>query len=218
MSNEQQMNSLDRFRKDPGRLVLEEHGNCEVPAGCGGVVLRWRMPRAALSIVFWCYHPGEGTWWLHGNSLPTSRVDLLPGQHVLGCSLSGVDLSKGVLLFAAVAEPPASARTQTDRTTPPIFKVVSGADDTWRFSLDPPRDWLLSSFDATAWPALVAVDAPTFTRNEPGMFMSQRCIRMGASCLGLSAEHAAQSGPARNSIRIRKVLEVPDLGQAGTST
>jgi hypothetical protein len=38
------LNSLDRFRKHPGQLVLEEHGHCEVPAGCGGVVLRWRNP------------------------------------------------------------------------------------------------------------------------------------------------------------------------------
>ena len=43
MADEQQLNSLSRFRKQPGRLVLEEHGHCEVPAG-GGVVLRRRNP------------------------------------------------------------------------------------------------------------------------------------------------------------------------------
>ena len=29
----QRLNSLDRFRKQPGKLILEEHGSCEVPAG-----------------------------------------------------------------------------------------------------------------------------------------------------------------------------------------
>ena len=36
------INTLSRYRGRPPRLVLEEHNHCEVPAGCGGVVLRWR--------------------------------------------------------------------------------------------------------------------------------------------------------------------------------
>lgn len=39
---ELKLNSISRFSKQSPRLVLEEHGHCEVPAGCGGVVLRWR--------------------------------------------------------------------------------------------------------------------------------------------------------------------------------
>ena len=35
------LNGPDRYRKRSPRLVLEEHSHCEVPAGCGGVVLRW---------------------------------------------------------------------------------------------------------------------------------------------------------------------------------
>lgn len=48
MAEEPLLNSIDRFRKRPQRFVLEEHGHCEIPAGCGGVVLRWRNPQAAV--------------------------------------------------------------------------------------------------------------------------------------------------------------------------
>jgi hypothetical protein len=216
MSDELQLNSLDRFRKDPGRLVLEEHGSCEVPAGCGGVVLRWRMPRPALSIILYCYHAGQGTWWLDGAELSNSRVDLQPGRHVLGCGLRGVDLSNALILFAAVAESPPSARPRPERPRLPDFKVVSAADDTWKFSLNPPSDWLLLSFNVGTWPSLVDAALPNFTRNEPGLFLSQRSIRRGAACLGLPREHATEAGATRGSVWIRKVFEVPDLDSIST--
>ena len=49
--SEQQLNSLERFRKRSPRLLLEQYDSCEVPAGCGGVVLRWRDPHAARPVV-----------------------------------------------------------------------------------------------------------------------------------------------------------------------
>ena len=42
------LNELERFRKTSSRLALEAHSHCEVPAGCGGVVLRWTRPGAPL--------------------------------------------------------------------------------------------------------------------------------------------------------------------------
>ena len=38
------INKLHRFAKHSPRLVLHEYSHCEVPAGCGGVVLRWLDP------------------------------------------------------------------------------------------------------------------------------------------------------------------------------
>ncbi len=38
------VNTLHRFAKHSPRLVLHEYSHCEVPAGCGGVVLRWIDP------------------------------------------------------------------------------------------------------------------------------------------------------------------------------
>jgi hypothetical protein len=41
MNADLSLNSIDRYRKRSNRLILEEHRSCELPAGCGGVVLRW---------------------------------------------------------------------------------------------------------------------------------------------------------------------------------
>lgn len=46
MPDNLKLNTLDRFTKQPGLLALQESSHCEVPAGCGGVVLRWIDPRA----------------------------------------------------------------------------------------------------------------------------------------------------------------------------
>src|SRR5438445_588541 len=105
MSDEQQLNSLERFRKQPGRLVLEEHSHCEVPAGCGGVVLRWRNPRATLPLLLHLYAPGEFTLSLDGDTPRTGRVDVAPGRHVVGLVLPDADLAAGLFLFAATHDP-----------------------------------------------------------------------------------------------------------------
>src|SRR5947199_1939086 len=101
MSDQQQLNSVERFRKQPGRLVLEEHSHCEVPAGCGGVVLRWRNPLAALPVTVHLYAPVKPVCFLDGDELQTGRIDLVPGRHVAAVLLDNVDLSAGLLMFAA---------------------------------------------------------------------------------------------------------------------
>jgi len=66
MAENQHLNSLGRFRKQPGRLVLEEHSHCEVPTGCGGVVLRWRNPHAVLPVTMHLYTPVRATLLVDG--------------------------------------------------------------------------------------------------------------------------------------------------------
>src|SRR5206468_12707267 len=99
--SEQQLNSLDRFRKKPERLVLEEHGHCEVPAGCGGVVLRWRNPRARVPVVIRLYTPVPAAAFIDGRELTVSRVDLSPGPHVFAVRLDDIERARFVLLFTA---------------------------------------------------------------------------------------------------------------------
>ena len=38
------VNTLHRFAKHSPTLILHEYSSCEVPAGCGGVVMRWIAP------------------------------------------------------------------------------------------------------------------------------------------------------------------------------
>jgi hypothetical protein len=136
MSDQQQLNSLERFRKHPGRLVLEEHGHCEVPAGCGGVVLRWRNPRTTVPLTVHCYNAGQGTWLLDGAEV-SGRMDLPPGRQVAACALGQVDRSAGLIPFAAAYEPPERAAPAEVVERP--LKVLSADDGSWEYSLDRPR-------------------------------------------------------------------------------
>src|SRR5690348_5265123 len=104
MADEQRLNSIDRFRKQSDRLVLEAHGHCEVPAGCGGVILRWRNPNALQSAVLSFYAPVRADLFLDGQPPGRGRVDLTVGRHVLAVALENVNLSAGLLLFAATRE------------------------------------------------------------------------------------------------------------------
>jgi hypothetical protein len=209
MSDEQQLNSVNRFRKQPGPLVLEEYGNCEVPAGCGGVVLRWRNPRAVRPVLVYLYTPVAATWFLDGETPQTGRVDLAPGPHLFALALPDVDLSAGFLLFAAVG-----AADQTGRSSPPPpeerpLQVLSGADGSWRFALEQPGDdWQAPGFDDRHWAALAAVPLPQLESKAYGYYRSRKCLELGAAPLGVPRP-ATDTGPAKGSIWIRKVFEVP---------
>ncbi len=51
-SDELKLNTIGRFVKRSPCLALEQHNHCEVPAGCGGVVLRWFNPSRGIPILF----------------------------------------------------------------------------------------------------------------------------------------------------------------------
>jgi hypothetical protein len=78
------INTLHRFAKHSPRLVLQEYSHCEVPAGCGGVVIRWYDPAggtpATLRVVVVDAH---GELWIDGVQLATSWLQLVPGPHVV---------------------------------------------------------------------------------------------------------------------------------------
>src|SRR5262245_24677838 len=166
MSDEQQLNSVERFRKQPGRLILEEHSHCEVPAGCGGVVLRWRNPFTAVPLTADFYSPTRATFLVDGTAPPTARIDLAPGRHVFSFSLENADLSAGLVLFAASHEPKQPSDRESGVIEQPL-KVLSEGDGTWKFTLDhPPDGWATLAFEAGDWPALVQVPAPQLVQED----------------------------------------------------
>src|SRR5258707_9929607 len=101
--SEQQLNSLERFRKQPGRL--ETHSHCEVPAGCGGVVLRWRDPRAALPVLVSAYSTSKWALFIDGAEVTRAGLDLAPGPHELALALDEIDRGGGLFLCALVHDP-----------------------------------------------------------------------------------------------------------------
>jgi len=76
------INTLNRFEKYSARLVLREYSHCEVPAGCGGVVLRWVDPSAGLPVVIRVTSTVPCETWLDGAPV-TSRGYVRTGPHVL---------------------------------------------------------------------------------------------------------------------------------------
>ncbi len=204
MADQPRLNSLARFRKQPHRLVLEEHGHCEVPAGCGGVVLRWRNPHATLTVTLYLYTPVEAECRLAGGALQTGHIDLSPGRHVLTVALAGVDLEGPLLMFAAAHDPKDFQQVRPSGVVERPFQVVSKADRTWRYTLEPPPEgWAAPDFDDSACPALAVVATPRLGWGNYGAWQCHECTRHGAVCLG----RAGTAGNGR--VWVRKVFDIP---------
>src|SRR5262245_44341484 len=120
------LNSLDRFTKRSPRLLLEEHAHCEIPAGCGGVVLRWVNPAAALPILIDFYHPGPARLAIDGVTVTTSHLLLAPGPHVLALEFPEPP-TDGNILFALVGR----LRLVTEGRRDETVVVRSTADREW---------------------------------------------------------------------------------------
>jgi hypothetical protein len=222
MADEPRLNSLGRFRKQPVRLVLEQHGHCEVPAGCGGVVLRWRNPHTLLTVTLYLYTPKEAECRLDGAALQTGHIDLAPGRHVLTVALADVDLAGPLLMFAAAHNPKDFQQVRPAAVSERPFKAVSKADRSWKFTLSPPPEgWPALDFDDRDWPALGAAATPKLTWQDYNSWQCSQCIRLGAACLGVLAPAGkkARGGwqrllgvagpPARGDIWVRKAFDIP---------
>jgi hypothetical protein len=227
MAKEPHLNSLERFRKQPGRLVLEEHGHCEVPAGCGGVVLRWRNPHAPLLITIHLYTPVPAQSFVDGNELESARIILAPGPHTVAVVLENVDPTAVRIMFSASHNPREYQKTLPAELIEPSFLAVSADDGTWKFSLEPPegQDWLSTTFDDRDWPALVKTATPELQWQDHGSYQWDRCRQLGAVCLRVPAPSSTAEPPSwwrrilgktstlanphRSNVWIRKVFEVP---------
>jgi hypothetical protein len=206
MSGEQRLNTVDRFRKQPGRLVLEEHGHCEVPAGCGGVVLRWRNPHAPLPITIHLYAPNIASCFIDGAQLEAGLAYLAPGRHALAIALKDVTPGVGLLMFAATHQPREYQQTLPSEVTEPPTKILTAGDGTWKYSLAQPasEEWKSLGFDDGGWPTLAVVPTPQLDNQQTGAWQCHRCAEAGAACLGLpgTVEEIAM-------VWVRKVFEVP---------
>jgi hypothetical protein len=179
-----------------------------VPAGCGGVVLRWRNPLAAVPLVVHLYTPVEAPCFFDGAGLETGLVNLAPGPHVVAVALAGVDLSAGLLMFAARHKPRNLTPKRPGRLTERAVKVLSAGDGTWKFTLAPPAGdgWKSAGFDDSAWGALVEVDIPEPDWKQHGSSEHRGCTSEQASGLGLPG---APKRKRRGDVWVRKAFEVP---------
>lgn len=200
MARKQQTNSLDRFRKHSPRLVLEEHTHCEIPAGCGGVVLRWRNPRAAQPYQLHAWIAArEWTARIDGEPLMYTRFDLAPGWHALTFVLDDADLSSALLACVLQYAPP----ERTSPAPPHPRDVATAGDHSWRATLTPPPDgWDAATFDASAWSILHAVAAPTLDDSDEGRYRFGHINELGGVCLALAG------GRGRGPVWLRRLFQV----------
>jgi hypothetical protein len=156
--DELRLNSLSRYSKQSAEYTLEVHSHCEVPAGCGGVVLRWRNPRLSIPIEIWAYTTGEAQLFLDG-AVPASARPLVPyGDHVLSWIITGFDPAGIVLACSATYGE--MRRPTLVRVTPPTgqsVSILSAPDGTWRYTFTPPPGtWTRPDFDDSVWESMVA--------------------------------------------------------------
>jgi hypothetical protein len=146
------LNSLSRYAKASPHLVLEEHGQCEIPAGCGGVVLRWWNPDRAIPVTMWAYAPILLDMRLDGKRLNHAVPLVSFGSHILAFTIGAASPAELFLMFAAVRGPSSSALPPIDQD-PRQAVVVSTPDGSWRYSTTEPTgsSWMGSGFDDSDW-------------------------------------------------------------------
>jgi hypothetical protein len=147
------LNTIHRFAKHSPSLVLQEYSHCEVPAGCGGVVLRWLDPHSGVPAVVQVASLGSSASWLDGEPLSSSHVTLAMGRHVIAVHLTEVGRLRGVT--APMLPAPFSVGVVSDATGVSRDLLRDATDVHWRWSSATPEErWVDVDFDDRQWPAL----------------------------------------------------------------
>lgn len=161
-TNELELNSLNRFSKSSDRLTLEAYDSCEVPAGCGGVVMRWVDPNDGIPLRFVGGFIADAKIYVDQKPVIGQRIGLFAGEHLLCIELSN---------FSDIAEAEYFAwRThrdlpsdQLDHDVMTLADCTTAADGSWLASVlstndlsstpDSP-DWIQQDYDTAGWTAL----------------------------------------------------------------
>lgn len=153
------LNSLSRFAKKSPRLTLEEHGHCEVPAGCGGVVLRWFDARSSVPVILSFWAAGEAETFLDGEPVTSARPILRFGNHVLAIHLTGIATDGAAFAFAA-ARDSSVKYDATLRETGGGFRLVSCEDGAWKCTTRAPDGdgWKRAEGSEAGWEGMVRAD------------------------------------------------------------
>jgi hypothetical protein len=136
------INTLHRFAKRSQSLVLHEYSHCEVPAGCGGVVLRWIDPQQGSPATFrLATASARGRLWLDGVELASSLSLLRAGRRVIAIHLRrGTQRSPG-------AEPFTLSVTYDAAGDDELIRAAR-----WRCTAAPPPEaWTSPELDDRDW-------------------------------------------------------------------
>lgn len=135
------LNTLHRFRKHSPRLLLQEYSHCEVPAGCGGVVLRWIERDRGLPVILRMAALGSIRCWIDERELISSTLELQVGMHVLALELA--ELPR--------ANTPIAVRLDVNLPDDSTTLLRSASDSRWFHASTPPSgEWRGLGYDALA--------------------------------------------------------------------
>jgi hypothetical protein len=203
---ELKLNSISRYAKGSSRLVLEEHGHCEVPAGCGGVVLRWRNQNQSLPVEMWVHTNGEREFFLDGAHPSSGRPLLSYGEHVLAFRISGFDPQSGLLMFAGFYDEKEMVHVELSHRIGERIYILSVVDGSWKYSLVEPFDdtWKVIEFDDSTWAAMVAKPIPEPSEKDRGWYAYKKLTDFGAQGLGIET--------TGGNVWIRKTFRLERLG------
>lgn len=190
---------LNRFRKLGGAALREEYSHCEVPAGCGGVVMRWVLPGGNLAVSFRTHQAGKAAIFIDGEPHKRAEVELSPGSHVIGVVLDTPNS------WMCTLDTP--RRTDLD-------PLPTLADGSWMCSrTEPPKEWLTQESTPAGFQPMVAGE-PASTANDWSAHTIERLRERGAEAIAaapVSVVRRLLSKPT--SLWIRRVVHVGEDGR-----
>ena len=178
---ELKLNTLHRFVKKSPNLVLEQFSHCEVPAGCGGVVLRWRDPDDGAPLAVRASLPGAASYFLDGESVRHNAITLKPGRHLLAIHVRDVEGPTATVIAMTHDTPEHYGRKRLV-----VPSSVSSGDGSWLASqADPGSDWQLEAYDDGGWLPLREIDVPTDDELSARRWWFERIVELGATPVAL---------------------------------
>lgn len=187
VKKELKLNSISRHSKQSPQLVLEEHSHCEVPAGCGGVVFRWRNYKKSVPIDVFLHTNGDVIALLDGKELSSSQPIISYGEHVFTFKISQSQPNQGLLMFAGIYDEEEMPQVQIVGGDHQKFRILSDLDGTWKYSLVKPTEdsWQKSGFDDSQWESMISKTLLKPEKQETGQYRFERLAKLGAQGLGI---------------------------------
>lgn len=184
------LNSLGRYGKSSSRLILEEHSHCEVPAGCGGVVLRWRNPNSGLLFILHFFGNGKGTPLLDGEALTSARPLISFGEHVLSLAVTDIVPGSAILGFAGIHDESQLNFPRVSQPSGQKISILSTTDGSWKYLTTEPADdtWRRPGFDDSHWHPMSACAPPLLDKQDMKKHRLETILKLGAAPLGIESE------------------------------
>ncbi|MEM9188023.1 MAG: hypothetical protein AAGF12_02510 [Myxococcota bacterium] len=187
---------LNRLRKQGHGLILEEYSNCEVPAGCGGVVLRWVRPGGPCQVDVRHLAPTKAKLWIDGVEPERERVVLESGPHVICLEYRA---SKGSVLLATLK----IRHRQVQR-----MQLHSAPDGAWRSSWSgASEEWREPGFDDSEWEPMVEAELPK-PEDRTEEFRVDFFSREGAKAIAPASKAPGLIALRPSLLRVRRRFEV----------